>query len=96
MSILTKRSSPYTCHIRFLYTSTMTVPVLQHTVWIFDLDTVGSQRWFAHSGLVFSKHSELVSAVLDKVGNIDHVCQAGRQVDAVPVLCAVLPLVHPV
>lgn len=74
----------------------MTVPVLQRTVWILYFDTVGSHRWFAHSSLVFSKHSELVSAVLDKVGNIDHVCQTGRQVDAVPVICAVLPLVHPV
>lgn len=70
--------------------------VLLPTIWIFDLHAVRSKRWFAHSSLVFSEHSEFVSAILNEVGNIDHVCQAGCQVDAVPVFCSMLTFIHPV
>lgn len=83
-------------HVGNMYQFYLLVHVLLRTIWIFDLHAVRSKRWFAHSSLIFSKHSEFISAIFDKVGNIDHVCQAGCQVDAVPVFCSMLPFIHPV
>ena len=63
---------------------------------ILDLHTVGGHGRFAHAGLVLGKNSELVLSVLDEAGDVDHVGDAERVVDAGPVLRALLSLLHPV
>ena len=70
--------------------------IVELTVGILDLDAAGSHGRLAHARLVLRKHAELVSPVLDEVGDVDHVGDAGVEVDAAPVVCAVLPLLDPV
>ena len=66
------------------------------TVGILDLDAVGGHGWLAHAGLVLSEDAELVAPVLDEVGDVDHVGDAGVVVDARPVVRPVLALLDPV
>ena len=66
------------------------------TIGVLDLDTVGGHGRLAGAGLILSKHAELISPVLNEVGDVEDVRDAGCGVDTSPVVRAMFTLVDPV